>query len=671
MKRLFTYLLLSATCLAQAQNSDKLTPELLWKMGRMSLEDISPNQKFVLYTLTTFDVEKNKGNADIYMLNLVDNMATQLTATEVSEGNARFTTDGERVGFIREGKLIEMNPSTKVENVVLDAEIGGFLYAPTGAGILTLQEVKYGKETKEIYPDYPQSKAKIITSLMYRHWKSWEDGYRGNIFVYPYNKGGKVNASEGVNIMPENYDAPLMPDGGVEQMAWSPDGKTIAYTCKKLVGTQAAISTNSDIYLYSFESHLTKNLSAENQGYDREPAFSPNGKYLLWQRMKTPGYEADQSRLIVCNLATGVKEELGVGYDNDVNDAKWAADNKTIFFIGGDKGTKPLFMVDIQDKRPVQLTRSQHDYAGFVIGEKELIAMRQSMAAPADLYSVDMKTGDALPITKVNEPILKNLKMGEVKGRWVKTTDKKEMLVWVVYPPDFDEKKKYPTLLYCQGGPQSPTSQFWSYRWNFQLMAANGYIVVIPCRRGMQTFGQAWNAQISKDWGGQAMKDYLTAIDEVSKEPYVNKNKLGAVGASFGGYSVYWLAGNHNHRFKAFISHCGLFNMESWYGTTEELFFANYDLGGAYWENPKNPSYNQFSPHRHVSKWNTPMLIFQGGLDFRVPESEGMQAFQAAQLKGIPSRLVLFPDEGHHISKPQNGLLWQKEFFLWLDTYLK
>lgn len=670
MKKILTYLLLASTVSGFAQDK-KLTPELLWEMGRLNLEDISADKSAVLYSVTKFDVVKNKGNADIYLMTLADNHVVQITNTELSEFNAKFAPDGGRIGYLRDGKLIEFDVNTNKENIVLDAELGGFLYAPNGNGIVTIQEVKYGKETKELYPDLPQSKAKVIDNLMYRHWKVWEDGYRQNLFVYPYNGGKKIETNLGINIMPENYDCPMMPDAGIEQISWSSDGNYIAYACKKLIGKEAAISTNADIYLYSLNQKTTKNISSDNLGYDREPAFSPDGKYIVWQRMKTPGYEADQNILVLYNMQTGEKQTLTNNYTNDANDAKWDDDNKTIYFIGGDKGTKPLFLVNIQDKTPKQLTKGQHDYVGFCIGKNEIVAMQQSMSAATDLFSIDKKTGNAVKITDINKSVVGDVKMGKVEGKWIKTTDKKEMLVWVVYPPDFDANKKYPTLLYCQGGPQSATSQFWSYRWNFQLMAANGYIVVIPCRRGMQTFGQDWNAQISKDWGGQCMKDYLSAIDNVSKEKYVNKDKLGAVGASFGGYSVYWLAGNHNKRFKAFISHCGLFNMESWYGTTEELFFANHDLGGAYWDNPKNPSYNSFSPHNHISKWDTPILIFQGELDFRVPVSEGLQAFQAAQLKGIPSKLVLFPDEGHHISKPQNGLLWQREFFAWLDKYLK
>lgn len=653
----------------QAQN--KLTAESLWKLGRLSLEHVSPDGKMVAYTVTQYDVAKNKGNANVYVIEVASGNAKQITNTEASEGNVRFRPDGRKIAFLRGGKMYEANLDGTEEKLVLDKEINGFLYSPASTHILTIEDVKYDKTLQELNPTLPEAKARVFDGLMYRHWNAWEDGLRSNLFIYPYSEG-KVADNMGRNITPEGFDTPLNPFGGIEQMAWSPKGKAVAYTCKKLTGTAAATSTNSDIYLYDLASDKTLNLSEKNTGYDMEPVFQPNGAKLIWSSMATPGYEADRVRMMSFSLAEfGKSEEYTVGFDNNAEHCTWSSDSKKIYFIGGDKGTKQVFVYDTDSKAIKQLTKGVWDYGAMVLTESGLVASRTTMANPAELYKIDVNTGEATQLTYTNKDVLSSIKMGEVRQRWVKTTDGKDMLVWVILPPDFDASKKYPTLLYCQGGPQSVISQSFSYRWNFQLMAANGYIVVAPCRRGMPTFGQAWNDQIGQDWGGQCMQDYFSAIDEMKKEPYVNADKLGAVGASFGGYSVYWLAGNHQKRFKAFISHCGMFNMESWYATTEEMFFANYDFGGAFWDPKYKPFYVKASPHNYVQNWDTPILVIHGEKDFRVPVSEGFQAFQAAQLKGIPSRLLTFPDEGHWISTPQNSLLWQKEFFAWLDKYLK
>lgn len=669
MKKRFIFSLFSLL-FANMQAQEVLTPEKLWALGRVAIEDVSPRGDLILYSVTRFDVSKNKGNSDLFIISPNrPGEPKQVTNTEESESNARFMPDGQRIACLKDGKWVSFFlDGNKIEEISKD-EVGGFEFSPNGKRVMSIMDVKYGKETADLYPDFPLSKARVIEGLMYRHWKTWDDHRNSNVFFQDFAEGKII--SPALNIMNEAFDSPLMPDGGMEELAWSMNGEKIAYTCKKLSGTAAALSTNSDIYLYNIADKSTINVSEKNLGYDKEPTFSPDGKYMTWNSMATPGFEADKNRLILMDLATGKQEDVTLGWDNSVAAVKWAKDSKRIYFIGGDKGTKQIFYYDMDSKKITQLTKGQFDYVNFAVADKNLVAARQSMSYPTELFLVSAETGEAKQLTKINDDILGKLTLGKVESRSVKTTDGKDMLVWMIYPPNFDKNKKYPTLLYCQGGPQSAVSQFWSYRWNMQMMAANGYIVVAPCRRGMPTFGQAWNDQISKDWGGQCMKDYLSAIDDAKKEPYVNVDKLGAVGASFGGYSVYWLAGNHEKRFKAFISHCGMFNVESWYGTTEEMFFANYDLGKTYWEDPKSKAYNEFSPINHVSKWDTPILIFHGELDYRVPLSEGLQAFQAAQLKGIPSKMVTFPDEGHQIGKPQNGLIWQKEFFAWLDKYLK
>lgn len=654
-------------------SQDKITADKLWGLGRINLEDVSADGKYVVYSVTRYDMLVNKGFTDLFLLDLVTATSTQLTNTpDVSESNALFRPETKKVGFLRGGALYEVNYEGTGETKITPDGMtwGGFKYSPIGTHIIAVQELKFGKDVKERYADLPKADVRVYDDLMYRHWKTWEDNIYNNLVLYNYAEGQIIDKS-GKNIMNEAFDCPSQPNGGIEEIAWTPKGKAIAYTCKKLSGKEYATSTNSEVYLYDIATQNTYNLSQGNPGYDREPFAQLGGSWMCWHSLEKAGNEADRSRLMRFSLSEwGKKEELTIGFDNDAEHAKSTKEGH-LYFIGGDNGTKQIFKWDNTSRQITQLTKGVFDYVNFMIGDNCLIAARQSMSSPTELYKINLSNGEAEQLTFVNRELLTTIKMGEVKRKMVKTTDNKEMNVWMIYPPDFDPSKKYPTLLYCQGGPQSALSQFWSYRWNFQLMAANGYIVIAPCRRGMPTFGRAWNDQISGDWGGQCMKDYLSAVDTLKKEPGVDANKLGAVGASFGGYSVYWLAGNHQKRFKCFISHCGMFNTESWYGTTEELFFANNDLGGPYWENPSSKSYNEFSPHNYVKNWDTPIMVIHGELDFRVPVSEGLQAYQAARLKGIPARLLTFPNEGHWITSPQNSMVWQREFFAWLDKYLK
>ncbi len=656
---------------AQTQAPDRLTPEKLWDLGRVSLFDVSPDGKTAVYGVSYYDIEANKGNRDLYSISTEGGgQPRQLTNLEGNENDAQYRPDGRKIGFLKGGKLWEMNPDGTDAKQISDIDMNGFIYAPDGSKILFIKDVKYDKTTQDKHPDLKKSDAKIIDNLMYRHWDEWEDGSYSNIFVASY-ADGKIT-SEMVNIMGEPYDSPLKPFGGMEQITWSPDGKYIAYTCKKLKGTESAKSTNSDIFLYDLLSRKTRNLTQGMMGYDMNPAFSPDGRTLAWESQEEAGNEADRHRIFTYNFSTDKKMELTVGYDNNATEPKWSADGKRIYFGGGVKGTEQILYIDLgKGNEVVQLSAGQFDFGPFIVGENGIVSARCSMSDPHELFSLNFDGGRSTQLTYTNKEMLDKLNFGKVEKRMVKTTDGKDMLTWVIYPPNFDPKKKYPTLLYCQGGPQSTVSQFWSYRWNFQMMAANDYIIVAPNRRGLPSFGQEWNDQISGDWGGQAMQDLLSAIDDVSKESYVDKNNLGAVGASFGGYSVFWLAGNHKNRFKAFIAHDGVFNLESMYGTTEEVFFPNHDAGGSYWQTPQPETYKLDSPHKYVQNWDTPLLVIHGGKDFRVPETEGMQAFQAAQLKGIPSRFLYFPEENHWVLSPQNGILWQREFFGWLDTYLK
>lgn len=672
-------LLLAICCLgvsAVSAQTRGITPEKLWDLGRVSMDDVSPDGKMVLYGVTRYDLVANKGNRDLYIIPAEGGQVRKITAFEGSEYNAVFRPDGQKIGFLSgesgSSQLWEMNPDGSDLHQVSDIEGGmtGFKYSPTGDKILFTQEVKIDANMQERYPDLPLADARVIDNLMYRHWNEWEDGYYSHVFLMDYENGAL--SGEPMDIMEgERFDAPLKPFGGMEQIAWSPDGFVVAYTCKKLNGLEYATSTDSDIYLYDLQANSTSNLTEGMNGYDMNPAFSPDGKTIAWNSMKKAGYESDRNRLFVATLGTSDVRELSAALDQNCNGPAWSNDGSTLCFTSEIQGTIQLCSLEADGAKYAQITSGDHNIYGFGETKNGFVVDRVTISSPAELYKVDDK-GKLEAITTTNESILATVSMGKVEKRMVKATDGEEILTWVIYPPDFDESKEYPALLYCQGGPQSTVSQFFSYRWNFQLMAAAGYIVVAPNRRGLPSFGQQWNKDISLDWGGQAMDDLLSAIDDVKEEPYVDADRLGAVGASFGGYSVYWLAGNHEERFKAFISHCGLFNLESWYGTTEELFFANQDVGGPYWEANRNTntSYQIHSPHNYVGNWDTPILVIHSEKDFRVPIGEGIQAFHAAQIQGIPSRFLYFPNEGHWVLKPQNGMLWHRVFFEWLEEYL-
>ena len=657
--------------------SEKLTPERLWELGRLSDPQASPDGQWVVYGVSSYDIEKNEGNRDLYVISSRGGDSSRITAFQGSEFNARWRPDGRRIGFLSgesgSVQLWEMNRDGSDKSRVTDIEGGlaNFLYAPSGTHISFTRDIKLDQTASQQHPDLPETDARIIDSLMFRHWNSWHDYAYSHLFVAPY-QDGKISEARDV-MESERFDTPLNPFGGVEQINWSPDGRILAYTCKKNSGVEYAQSTNSDIYLYDLESGNTRNVSRANPGYDIEPVFHPDGHRLFWLSMATAGYEADRQRLIEYDLDSGTLRELSAGLDQNVTNLLPAGDQTTLFFLSETKGTSQVHALDTRSGKVRQITRGQYDYTSIQPSSdsKSLTASRMSMSSPTELYRVEASSGTAVGLTFTNRERLQNIELGKVEERWVNTSDGKRMLVWVIFPPDFDPERKYSAILYCQGGPQSTVSQFFSIRWNFQIMAANDYIVVAPNRRGLPSFGQAWNDAIAGDWGGQAMRDYLSAIDHVAAEPYVDETRLGAVGASFGGYSVFFLAGNHDKRFKAFISHAGVFNLESMFAATEEIFFVNHDLEGPYWQDPKPKSYAAFSPHKFVQNWDTPILIIHGQKDFRVPVTESMQAFTAAQLQGVPSRFVYFPEESHWILSPQNGILWQRLFFDWLDRYLK
>ncbi len=665
----------------EAQN---MTPETLFKLGRVSEPQLSPDGKVIVYNIRTYNLQSNKGNSDIYRINVDGSARVLLAGDSANETAARWSADGSKIFYLsnKTGSTqlwrMDANGDNKIQVSNYSSDISNYGMSAHEAMLWFTTDVKIDKTTQDIYPDLPKATGRIIDNLMYRHWDEWADGTYSHVFMAAYKDGKMLNESVRDMMQGERFDCPMKPHGGEEQITWSHEEKRIAYTCKKLSGKDYATTTNSDIYVTNIINGSTDNISEGMMGYDVNPRFSPDGHKILWMSMKTAGYEADRNRLFLYDFDSKTKKELTEGFKYSVEKAEWSPDGKVIYFLAGINATEQVYSLTMEanGKNTIkQITNDNADHTDFSLvnngHENVMVTSMMSISLPTELFNINLTTGAATQITYTNRDVLSKIKMGKVEKRMVKATDGKDILTWVIYPPDFDATKKYPALLYCQGGPQSTVSQFFSYRWNFQLMAANGYIIVAPNRRGLPSFGEEWNAEISGDWGGQAMKDLLSAIDDVSKETFINKEKLGAVGASFGGYTVYWLMGHHNKRFKTFIAHDGVFDLTSMYGTTEELWFPDYDLGGPYWKTPMPESYAKFSPHNFVKYWDTPILIIHNEKDFRVPVEQGMEAFTAAQLKNIPSRFLCFPDENHWVLKPQNSVLWQRIFFDWLGRTLK
>ena len=656
----------------------RMTPEALWAMGRIGGMNVSPDGKKVVYTVAYYSVPENKSNREVFVMNADGSDNKQITKTGFAENEAVWIKGGTKIAFLcnesGSSQLWEMNPDGTGRKRLsdYDKDIEGFAFSPDEKKVLFISQVKTVNSTADKYPDLDKATGVIITDLMYKHWDEWVTTVP-HPFVADFD-GESI--SNPVDVMEgELFESPMKPFGGIEQLAWNTTSDKIAYTSRKKTGKEYAISTNSDIYVYDLNTKQTTNITEENKGYDTNPTYSPDGKSIAWLSMERDGYEADQNRLMVMNLETGEKTFVSKDFDSNVDSYCWSADCKRIYFTGVWHGESQIYQIDLADGNKITpLTEGMYDYASVALLGDKLIAQRHSMSMGDEIYSIDL-TGDhtVTQLTFENKHIYDQLTMGKVEERWMKTTDGKQMLTWVIYPPQFDPTKKYPTLLFCEGGPQSPVSQFWSYRWNFQIMAANDYIIVAPNRRGLPGFGLEWNEAVSGDYGGQCMKDYFTAIDEVAKEPYVNKDRLGCVGASFGGFSVYWLAGHHDKRFKVFIAHDGIFNMEMQYLETEEMWFANWDMGGAYWEKQNATAQRTFanSPHKFVDKWDTPILCIHGEKDYRILANQGMAAFNAAVLRGVPAELLIYPDENHWVLKPQNGVLWQRTFFEWLDMWLK
>lgn len=686
--------------------SDLMTPEALWAMGRIGTAQASPDGKHIIYQVGYYSVKQNKGHQVIYIMDSDGKNNKMLTTSAKSETDAVWIKGGQKIAFLCDGQIWEMNPDGSGRKQLTNDKTGidGFKFSPDEKYVILIKQIPYHGIIKEKPEDLPLTTGRVITDMNYRHWDEYVES-----IPHPYLAEVTSNGiGEGTDIMKgEPYECPVKPFGGAEQLAWSTDSKTIAYTSRKKTGINYAISTDTDIYLYNIESKQTVNIckpanykepeinmtkSMKNQavnseenlknnpGYDVNPKFSPNGQYVAWLSMARNGYESDRNRLCVYNLKTGEKTYTTESFDSNVDDFCWSADSKTLYFLGIWHGCENIYQTNLKGN-VMQLTDGWNDYGSVQMlnDGKKLLAERHSMSQASELYIVTPgkkeKTAKVEQITFENKHLYDQMTFGKIQQRWTKTTDGKDMMYWIILPAHFDETKKYPTLLFCEGGPQSPVSQFWSYRWNMQIMAANGYVVIAPNRRGLPGFGSEWNEEISGDWTGQCMNDYLSAIDDACKNlPFVDKDRLGAVGASFGGFSVYYLAGHHKKRFKCFIAHDGAFNLESMYTDTEEAWFSNWEYDDAFWnkdmtENAKRTYAN--SPHKFVDKWDTPILCIHGEKDYRINANQGMGAFNAARMRGIPAELLLFPDENHWVLKPQNGVLWQRTFFNWLDRWLK
>lgn len=664
----------------QEQPIKHLTPETFLRLARVGGFDLNSTGQQVAYAISFPDVETNKSRTQLFTVKMDGSERTQITELPKGASSPQWVpgSNPERIAYLSsESGTTQVwamlpNGTDPIQITNVPGGINEFKYSPDGSQLLYVKDISYDKSFKQPYKDLPKATGMLVTDLMYKHWDHWVDQIPHTYLAAT----GKGLITEGTDIVgaDQPYELPMLPFNGLEDLSFSPDGKTIAYACRKLTGKAYSLSTNSDIYLYDVTTGKTRNISQGMMGYDTHPTFSPDGKSIAWVSMEHDGYESDLKRLFVMDLASGKKTYLSEGFECNIDAPEWSADSRTIYFVSCKEAVTDIWKIDVASRKIDRISKEGfHNYTGFVLRNGKMLAGRQSMLAPTDLFNLDLQSGEAKQITAENKNILGDLPGPTLEKRWVKCTNGEKMLVWVLLPPGFDKTKKYPAVLFCQGGPQDAVSQFWSYRWNFRLMSEQGYIIIAPNRHGVPSFGKKWNEQISGDYGGQNMKDYLAAVDDLKKEPYVDGKHIGCVGPSYGGFSTYWLAGNHNKRFAAFIAHAGIFNLEMQYMTTEEMWFANWDMGGAPWDKNNKIAQKTFatSPHKFIDKWDTPILIIHGERDYRILASQGMAAFNAAQLRGIPSEMLIFPDENHWILQPQNALMWHRTFFGWLDRWLK
>ena len=666
MKLKHTIIALAAPFLMKAQQV--MTPEILWTLNKFSVTAVEPSHAGIIYSVGKVDLNTEKTNRQNFYLNFEKNQILKMDLLGKKsifqwDKNGVYASEGDKIYISKDNGLswAEFYTIGDADNIVV---------SPDGKKVAFSKVVQVENLLgKDKYADLPKTTAQIYTDLNHRHWDAWNEGKYNHVFVASISD----DVSKAKDLLDgQKFDTPQKPSGGSEDFIWSSDSSQLLYVCKKKSGKEYATSTNTDIYTFDLASGKTENITEGMMGYDVNPKFSPDGKSLLWQSMARDGYEADKNDVVVMDWVSKKKTNLTKNWDESVvGDVAWSNDSKMIYFTTAKRGTKQFFALNPKDAKVNQISDGAFDVNEIVAFQNDFaFVTRTDINHNADLFKLNLKDGTMLQITQVNKENYANLTPSKSELKMVKTSDGKEMGVWFHYPPNFDPNKKYPTLLYCQGGPQSALTQYFSTRWNFALMAANGYIVVAPNRRGMPGWGTKWNEDISKDWGGQPMRDYIAAADFAKTLPFVDGSRMGAVGASYGGYSVFMLAGIHENRFKTFIAHDGLFDMKSWYGTTEELWFANWDLGGNYWQNPQPKAYTDYNPSNFVEKWNTPIMVIQGGIDFRVPYEQGQEAFQAAKLKGLKTKFLYFPNENHWVLHPQNGLVWQREFFEWLKETL-
>jgi dipeptidyl aminopeptidase/acylaminoacyl peptidase len=646
-----------------------LTPEALWEIGRVSDPRISPDGTQVLFAVRHSDLEGNAGQGHLYVAGMDGSNKRRISPKDGNDGHGLWRPDGARIGFLHQGQIWEMNPdgSRRTQLTDIPAEVTGFRYSPTGETILFASPVPAEARHDDLLAGLDKARARIADELMYRHWDTWTESF-SHLHVATYSDAG---LGEQVDIMRGlGLESPFRPFGGMEQVAWSPDGRSIAYAARSIDGKAYAVSTDSGIMLYSLDTGQTRMLST-GAGYDVNPAFSPDGNHLAWLGMERGGYEADKNRLLVLDLVTDTITDMTTGFDQDIDEFAWSTDGAAIFFTSLRHAATQIHRLDPASRDIAPLTEGQHTFSQLVSADSAMVAVKSTLSQPEEIFRLDTVDQGMLNISRVNDDFLSSFALGEVQERWVKTADNQEMLVLVVMPPGFDPQKTYPAMLYCIGGPEASVDHSWSYRWNLQTLAARGYVVVGPNRRGTPGFGQQWKEAILGNWGGLAMQDLLGAIDDVAAESWVDGNRLVAVGPSFGGFSVYWLAGNHDNRFKALVAHDGIFNLESMYLETEEIFFVNSEFGGPFWDtdNPRVQRSYAASPHRFVQNWTAPLLVIHGGRDYRVPESQGLSAFTAARLRDIPARLLYFPDENHWVLSPQNSVLWYRTVLDWTDRW--
>lgn len=657
--------------------SKLLTPEVLWNFGRLGSVQVSPDGKTVAYTVTWYDIEQNRSNSEIHVCDIDGNNGKQLTFTPEKEGSLQWSPDGKYIGFVRNGKIYEITPGGAWEREVKTPDsqpVNEFSYSPDGSKLLISIDTQVTKTLgKDVYADLPKAEAYIADDLMYRHWDSWKDGTFSHLYIAGYSDG-KLSGMKDI-MKDEPWDAPMKPFDDISETSWSPDGKKLAYSCKKLTGKDYAESTDSDIYIYDLETGKTSNLTEGMYGYDKHPVYSPDGTKLAWLSMERAGFEADKERIFIYDFAAGNMSDHSQNFDASPSSLVWNRDSQSMYLTACFDETYRVFKMELSDK--TKFTQISKDgYFDFqnvqLTAGNDLVTVRSQITKPSEIFRLDAATGESTELSFINRHILEQLDLPEMELHWVKTTDDKKMPVWVILPPNIDKSKQYPCIMMCTGGPQGAVSQSFSYRWNYALMASKGYAVIYPARRGVSGYGQEWCDAVSKDHGGQPERDLLSAADYIARQSWIDSSRLAAVGASYGGYSVYWLAGNHNKRFKTFIAHCGIFWMETMYYTTEELFFENWETGGSFLD--KNNKYVEKiysqSPIKFIDRWDTPILIFHGENDFRVPYTQSLAAFNAARMMNVPARLVVFPKASHWVLRPQDAILWQREFFAWLEKYL-